>query len=160
MTEVIELSNGGAALIDYRDKRRVNYRKWSLVSGHPMAKIDGVMTSLGRFVLREYNPSVKVYYKDSDPCNCTNGNLTRKWDEVRKNEPLGSVLTRAESEIERMDLSAGVLQECGQESMASTYHTRAVKMRRLVEMGDKGQMMDYLAVLSRVRSWKGVKNEK
>ena len=157
MNSLVELAGGTAALIDHKDAKRVGKYKWSLMQGHPMSRVDGVMTSLGRFILHEYNPSVHVYYKDSDPCNCTNGNLTRKHSEVRKNEPISSVLARAESEIARMDLSAGVLQEIGQISMAETFHGRAVKMRRLVEAGDKGQMMDYLAVLSRVKDWKGVK---
>lgn len=152
MNVIIELSQGKGALIDKSSLRGVSKYKWRMVQGYPMASIDGVLISLGRFILDETDPSVKVYYKDSDPCNCTRRNLTRIWAEVRANETMDVIISRAESEVERMRVCGEIMQGKGQDIAAETYFTRARKMKRMLELGTKSEVLDYLDILSRVRS--------
>ena len=78
MPKYIELTQSQIATVNNYDYRWCSLRKWHYRNGKAYTTISGKEVSLGRYVLRVFDPEIRVEYADGDGLNCRKSNLTIK----------------------------------------------------------------------------------
>ena len=150
MSKLLDLTQSRVAIIDDIDYPRASRHLWWFYK-RVITTIDGVRTSLPRYILCETNPKVKVYCKDGDQFNCRRSNLTRKRSETDAGIPATVIHGWLTTEMRRHKQMV-VDMENGIESVTSgKLRDRITHAESVLIKGDKLEMMKITKIMRKIK---------